>query len=139
MRKNFGINHSHIVTRSNVRLIFHACPPGGAFAVVVVVAFFEPKPRQRKTAICARAGLSVAKSGNRRARTLVSKRDGSRRYRLPGDSRNWGCAACNSLGLYPAKNGLPFVYDGLDREIKFFDRLDGDVCTTCALRGQENL
>jgi hypothetical protein len=52
MRKEFRIIHSHIVTRSKrwdaLSLIFHACPPGGPFAVVVVVALFEPKPCQGK-------------------------------------------------------------------------------------------
>jgi hypothetical protein len=48
MRKEFRISIPALLPAANVRLIFLLALLCGAFAVVVVVAFFEPKPRQGK-------------------------------------------------------------------------------------------
>jgi hypothetical protein len=45
---------------------------------------------------------------------------------------------CVSRDESRGRAGAPIAsHDGLERELKFFNRLEGGVCTTCAPRDQE--
>ena len=43
-----------------------------------------------------------------------------------------------ALGCTPPRMACHLSYDGLDREFKFFDRLDGDVCTERPRKSRDN-
>ena len=85
-------------------------------------------------------GLGVAQSGNRRARTLVSKRDGSQHYRLPGDREiEVVLPASNIPDRTLQRMACDLSRDGLEREFKFFNWLVDGVCKTCALRSPRKI